>query len=120
MCRAYDNFTSFLRNFYLEYIYLYLCIFDDYSHDNNTYDTYDTHDAYDTHDTHDTYIQLDEDEFENKNKHKHEIELKHYSNDIYNKENTIIIVDIPSNLSNIRLRKIDTEDKYEDFVIMNL
>lgn len=111
MCRAYDNFTSFLRNFYLEYIYLYLCIFDDYTHDN------------DTHDTHNSYIQLDhyqndEDEIENKN--KHEIELKHYSNDIYNKENTIIIVDIPSNLSNIRLRKIDAEDKYEDFVIMNL
>ena len=64
MCRAYDNFTSFLRNFYLEYIYLYLCIFDDYSHDNNTYDTHDTHD------THNSYIQLDEDEFENKNKAK--------------------------------------------------
>jgi hypothetical protein len=46
-----------------------------------------------------------------KNK-KYEIELKHYSNDVYNKENKVIIIE---NLSNLRFRKIEID---EDFVII--
>lgn len=130
MCTICDNFTSFLRNLYLEYIYLYVCIFDDFENDNHIYydnvnqqtnfdyteldikDISDISDIKDIKDDkNDTNYTNDRDDI-NKN---FEIELKHYSNDIYNKENKIIIIENPSNISNLRFRKIETED---DFVII--
>lgn len=54
------------------------------------------------------------------NKDYRYIELHQYSNDIYNNNNTVVLLNTNTNITNTNSRKNKKEEIEEDFVIINL
>ncbi len=109
-----NGIKEYIKYIYVEHLYLYSFI-DDHNYGHNEF-------------IGDNYIYEDE-EYLNRNEYKmyeemkeikeiKEIELKTFSNDRFNKDNIIILVD---NDRDIRLRKFNKEENDEDeFIIINL